>query len=84
MRNMHPVTTIAGGSYGPTELQQLVHIFDEVWASLAIEGVGRGGAIAAERTRLATIVLALSHDKQLSAFQIARTASRLMREPGAR
>ena len=80
MRGIHPLTTLAVRSYDPSELKALIQVFDEVWASLAADGFGRAGRMVAQRNRLASIVLALSHDRQLGASQIARTAGRLMRE----
>jgi hypothetical protein len=55
-------------------------VFDEVWASLSVDGFGRDGMIAEQRSRLARIIMDLSRDKQLAALEIARTASRMMRE----
>ena len=76
----HPLTHVSGRSYDPAELKQLMLIFDEVWASLTMDGFGRGSHIAPQRDRLATIILDLASDGQLDALEITRTASRLMRE----
>jgi hypothetical protein len=80
MRMTHPLTHVCGRAYDPAELKQLMSIFDEVWASLTIDGFGRGGNVAAERNRLATIILDLARDGQFGALEITRTASRLMRQ----
>ena len=80
MRMTHPLTSVSGRSYDPAELKQLMLIFDEVWASLTMDGFGRGGHVAPQRDRLATIILDLASDGQLDALEITRTASRLMRE----
>lgn len=79
MRTTHPLAQAFGRSFGPAELKELMTIFDEVWASLMTDGFARGTDVAAQRNRLATIVLELARDGQLGALQVTRTASRLMR-----
>jgi len=55
-------------------------VFDEVWASVLADGFAEGKRLGPHRTRLASIILLLARDEQLSPLQIARTAHRLMHE----
>jgi hypothetical protein len=80
MRMAHPLTYAYGRSFDPDEIKRLVTLFDEIWASLAEQGFGKDGRTAAERDRLASIILDLARDRQLGDLEITRTASRLMRE----
>ena len=69
---------IEGATFEPTDLKLLTAVLDEVWASIAADYAH--AEMEDARFRLATIILDLAKDGQLSALQIARTAVRLMRE----
>jgi hypothetical protein len=58
----------------------LVDVFEELWAAIGRNYADDPRTIDETRVRLATIVLALAKDGQLSPLQIMRTASRLMRQ----
>ena len=68
----------------PATLEILAEVFDEVWRSNVRLIGGNAEQVASVRRQLATIVLALSRDGQLSPLQICRTASRLLRQIGAK
>ena len=76
---VHPLKILADGAIAPSELEQLIVLFDEVWASLIIDNEGAAEESAKQRMRLATLVLELSRDGRLDALQITATASKLMR-----
>jgi hypothetical protein len=59
-------------------------VLDGVWASIAAEFGDDAHEIEEARLHLATVIIELACDHQLSAGQIARTAERLMREEKAR
>ena len=80
MRAIHPLTRVSGRVCNPDELKMLFGVFDEVWAQLAREGLGRAGTLEAQRTRLASIIMALARDGQLEAKDISHRASDLMRQ----
>jgi hypothetical protein len=71
-----------GATFDPNQLEMAADLFEEVWASVAPDYAA--SEIENARMRLATVVLDLARDGQLGALQITRTASRLMREAGAR
>jgi hypothetical protein len=81
-----PITRISvfGASFEPPELKMLGGIFDEVWARVAPDFSGGPDEIEVVRMRLAMIILDLAKDGQLGALQIARTASRLIRQTSPR
>ena len=64
----------------PATLEILAEVFDEVWRSNAGLIGDNAEQVASARRQLATIVLALSRDGQLSPLQICRTANRLLRQ----
>jgi hypothetical protein len=76
---VHPLKILADGVIAPSELEQLIVLFDEVWASLMIDNAGTAEESAKQRIRLATLVLELSRDGRLDALQITGMASKLMR-----
>ena len=62
----------------------LGEIFDAVWARVGSDFGGDPDEVEAVRMRLAMIILDLAKDGQLGALQIARTASRLIRQTSPR
>jgi hypothetical protein len=76
---VHPLKILADGVIAPSELDQLIILFDEVWASLMMDNAATVEESAKQRMRLATLVLELSRDGRLDALQITATASKLMR-----
>jgi hypothetical protein len=76
---VHPLKILVDGAMAPSELEQLIVLFDEIWASLMIDNAGTAEESAKQRMRLATLVLELSRDGRLDALQITATASKLMR-----
>ena len=67
-------------AFEPGQLHRLGEVFRLVWASVEAE-VGLSGAdLQVARDRLAAIVLELGADRQLDDLQVARTATRLIRE----
>ena len=81
MSNAHHLFSSA--SCDPDTLNMLGEVLDEVWASITIDFGKDFREIEAARIQLATIVLDLARDGQLSQLQITRTATRLMREKHA-
>jgi hypothetical protein len=75
---------IDGASYEADTLAVLRKVFDEVWASVAPDFGGDPEELEDARIRLATIILTLAKDHQLGPTEIERTASRLIREAGAK
>jgi hypothetical protein len=75
---------INNASFLPATLTMLGEVFDDVWALVAPEFGDDPDEIEEARIRLATIVLELAEDGQLGPRQIARTASRLMRQVSTR
>jgi hypothetical protein len=71
---------IAGATFEPADLKILAAVFGELWASIAPLYGNDLQTIEETRLKLATIVLDLAKDGQLSALQITRTAGRLIRE----
>ena len=76
-------------SLPPEVLKELADLSDEVWASVAAEFSDDPDEIETAQIRLATIILDLAKNGQLSPLEITQTASRLMRRanvhmPGAR
>ena len=69
--------------FEPDNLRVLTKIFDEVWAGVANDFDDYADWIEDARIRLATIILDLAKDGQLGRDQIARTASRLIRQARA-
>ena len=75
---------ISGASFESDTLAMLGEVFDEVWGSVGPDFGDDPEAVEDARIRLATIILKLARDHQLGPVEIARTASRLMREAGAK
>jgi hypothetical protein len=71
---------ILSATFDPEALHTLATLFEEVWASVAPAYGSDPLAIEEARMRLATIVIDLAKDRQLSPLQITRTAARLMSE----
>jgi hypothetical protein len=75
---------ISGASFEADTLTMLREVFDEVWASVAPDFGADPEQVEDARIRLATIILKLARDRQLGPVEIAHTASRLIREAGAK
>jgi hypothetical protein len=75
---VHPLKILADGVIAPSELEQLIVLFDEVWASLMMDNAVTAEESAKQRMRLATLVLELSRDDRLDALQVTATAAKLM------
>lgn len=71
---------IYGATFDPATLSMLAELLDEVWAAVAAAYGNDSRSIEDARTQLATIIIDLARDGQLSPLQIAQTAARLMRE----
>ena len=71
---------ITGASFDPEMLSVLAEVFDEVWASVQADYRQVPQHVEAARLSLASTIIELARDRQMDALQIARTASRLMRE----
>jgi hypothetical protein len=69
---------IMGASFDPEELEMITAVFEEIWMSVSASYGAKD--VDAARLRLATLVLNLAGDGQLSPVEIARTGARLMRE----
>jgi hypothetical protein len=67
-------------TFDPEAFSELAGLFDEVWASLAPANDSDSRSIEDARMRLATIMIDVAKDRQLSPLEITQTAARLMRE----
>jgi len=73
-------TLNSNASYPPEALGMLGELFDEVWASVATHFRDYPDEIETAQIRLATIILDLADDGELSPLQITGTAAGLMRQ----
>src|SRR5262245_29135989 len=74
---LHPILAAANIS-PPRSTDELMEIYDEVWASLSFDDIVRRGRPLHQR-RLANIILAYAQNDTLTGLDIARLSGQCMR-----